>query len=162
MTFHNDEYLLSRIETASPYQLHKMVVDAAVRNVRFAAQEWESGDFDRVLDALSKSRECVAELMDGIREEAAPELASRQRALFAFTYQQLVLADVERDRERVTNALRILEIHQETWNLLGEKLAGSNAGNTPAPAHFSSNRPVRQSMHDDHDEPRSSGFSLWT
>lgn len=162
-----NEYFLASIETASPYQLHKMVVDAAVRNARFAVEQWNTADFDTVLEALAKSRACVAELMNGIREEVAPELASRQQALFSFCYKQLVMADVERNPQHAKNALRILLIHQETWQLLSEKLTSAHGGVVPEPNHLRSILPTsrnsvgRSSIHHD-DEVPSAGFSIWT
>lgn len=162
-----NEYFLASIETASPYQLHKMVVDAAVRNARFAVEQWNTANFDDVLEAVAKARACVAELMNGVREEAAPELASRQQALFAFCYKQLVMADVERSPVHAANGLRILMIHQETWQLLGEKLAAANSSGIPQPNHLRVSRP--NSLHptgrhtiDHGDELPGSGFSMWT
>lgn len=162
-----NEYFLASIETASPYQLHKMVVDAAVRNARFAVEQWNTADFDDVLEALAKARACVAELMNGVREEAAPDLASRQQALFAFCYKQLVMADVERSPDHAANGLRILMIHQETWQLLGEKLAAANAAGIPQPNHLRVNRsnsqqPTGRHTFDQGDELPGSGFSMWT
>lgn len=162
-----NEYFLASIETASPYQLHKMVVDAAVRNARFAVEQWNTADFDDVLEALAKARACVAELMNGVREDAAPDLASRQQALFSFCYKQLVMADVERSPDHAANALRILMIHQETWQLLGEKLAAANAAGIPQPNHLRVNRPnslqsTGRHTFDQGDELPGSGFSMWT
>lgn len=131
------EYLEAQVLTAPPHRLHLLVVEAAIRFSRqaltaFAAQDWAAGE-----TALGRARACVAELLCGIRTEVAPDLAERQTALWLFAYRCLALGELLRDRGKVEDALRILELHRETWLDLSARLLSSEKAAVPDP-HISS------------------------
>lgn len=131
------EYLEAQVLTAPPHRLHLLVVEAAIRFSRqalaaFSAQDWLTGE-----TALSRARACVAELLCGIRTEVAPDLAERQTRLWLFTYRCLALGELLRDRRKVEDALRILELHRETWLDMSTRLTSSENPSVPEP-HISS------------------------
>jgi flagellar protein FliS len=127
------EYLESQVLTASPHRLHLMVVDGAIRFARRAEMALEMHRWDELDAALSRSRDCVAELLGGLDAEQSPDLADRLKALFAFVYRNLALADSERNAPRIQDAIRILEIHRETWIEVGEQLVKEAAGDSSVP-----------------------------
>jgi flagellar protein FliS len=117
------EYLESQVLTAGPHRLHLLVVDGAIRFARRAAEAVAERRWEELNAALSRSRDCVAELLGGLDAEQSPDLADRLKRLFAFVYRNLALADNERSLQRILDAIRILEIHRETWVELGVHLA---------------------------------------
>jgi len=123
----DDQYLETKVMTATPWQLHLMVLDAAIRQATVAQAALESNDFERAHFALNSSRDCVNELISGLNPEQLPELIERLKALFAFAYRNLAEADLHHDAVRVGDALRILKLHRETWLALGEKLRQESA-----------------------------------
>lgn len=127
------EYLESQVMTAGPHRLHLLVVDGAIRFARRASEALDGQRWDELDGALSRSRDCVAELLGGLDFDQAPDLADRLKALFTFVYRNLALADTERSHRRIRDALRILEIHRETWLELGESLAKAAAGDHIVP-----------------------------
>lgn len=131
------EYLEAQVLTAPPHRLHLLVVEAAIRFSRqalaaFADQDWPAGE-----TALSRARACVAELLCGIRTEVAPDLAERQNRLWLFAYRCLALGELLHDRRKVEDALRILELHRETWLELSSRLLSGEKASVPEP-HLSS------------------------
>jgi flagellar protein FliS len=127
------EYLESQVMTAGPHRLHLMVVDGAIRFARRAEAALEANQWEELEAALSRSRDCVTELLGGLDPDRSPDLADQLKALFAFVYGNLVLADSERSPKRIRDALRILEIHRETWIELGEKLVKESANDSSIP-----------------------------
>lgn len=127
------EYLETQVLTASPYRLHLMVVDGALRFARMGLAALEAEDWETMDLALSRSRECVSELLAGLREETQSDVVDAQKALFAFVYRSIALADPERSPQRIEDAVRVLEIHRETWLELGSALDEVAAGDVPAP-----------------------------
>lgn len=117
-----DQYLRAQVLTASPYRLHLMVIEGAVRYTQRAAEAMESGEYDAAFSALSKSRDFVTELIGGIRDEFDAELAGRMKQLFLFAYVNLAEAERDRNPQKVRDALGVLMSHHETWRELGEKL----------------------------------------
>lgn len=118
----DNEYLETQVMTAPPHQLHLMVLDGAIRFATRAEHALDQGDPETGHLALTKSRAFVTELLSGLDRERAPEMVDQLQSLFLFVYRNLVEADLQRDPQRVRNALRILRIHRETWIALMEKL----------------------------------------
>jgi len=113
-----EEYLESRVMTASPEELHLMVVDGAVRHVTQSIAALEQKDFETSHFALNRAREFVIELISGLDESRHEELVSQVKGLFAFVYRNLADADLYHDPAKARDALRILEMHRETWQQL--------------------------------------------
>ncbi len=129
-----ESYLQTQVMTASPYELHLMVVDGAVRYAKFARQALEQHDYEMAHLSLGKSRDFVAELISGLNPEHKPDLIDRLKALFQFAWKNLAEADLEHNPKKITNALRVLETHRETWKELGQKLKSPDATSMDAPA----------------------------
>jgi len=127
----SNAYRETQVTTATPQQLHLMVVEGAIRAATLAEQAMEKGDFEGAHLALSNARDFVAELISGLIEERAPELVGKMKGLFVFVYRNLADADRERDIKRVRDALKILRIHHETWLSQIERL---NASQTTGPS----------------------------
>lgn len=120
-----EEYLEAQVMTATPHQLHLMVVEGAIRHAKQAEQALAENDVETSHFALNRSREFVNELVCGLKPEPAEDLVTTLRALFGFVYKKLAEADLDHDPQQVRDALRVLEIHRETWVALGETLRGA-------------------------------------
>ena len=120
-----DEYLHSKVMTASPHQLHLMVVDGAIRHANHALEALQQGEHETMHLALNRSREFVAELIAGLDERHASETVTQLRALFLFVMRNLAEADPRRDARRIESALKILRMHRETWVALAAQLSAS-------------------------------------
>jgi flagellar protein FliS len=127
------EYLETQVFTASPYRLHLMVIDAALRHARQGLEALNSGRWEMLDRSLSRCRDCVSELVGGLRPEAAPELIEPMRELFLFVYRSIAMGDLERDPDLIRGAMRVLLKHRETWVELGEKLIAAPAGSAAMP-----------------------------
>lgn len=117
-------YLENQVLTASPHRLHLIVIESALRQARRGLEALEQQDWETTFQALSRSRDCMSELIGGLRPDEAPELVSPTKELFVFVYRNLAKADFERDPQLIRDAIRILEIHRETWIELGLQLGG--------------------------------------
>ncbi|MCA9072902.1 MAG: flagellar protein FliS [Planctomycetaceae bacterium] len=117
-----DAYLKTQVRTASPYRLHLMVVEGAIRYARLGAESLESQDYETAHLSLGQSRDFVTELIGGLRDEYDSELAKRMKQLFFFAYINLAEGERDRDLPKVKDALKILQMHHETWLELGAKL----------------------------------------
>lgn len=109
------DYLENQVLTAKPLQLHLMVVDGALRFARKAALAATEKHFEQAHFALDKSRDLVAELIGGLDPSQQPEMVEQLKALFVFVYENLHHADVKQDASFIQNAIKVLEIHRESW-----------------------------------------------
>ncbi|WP_166823737.1 flagellar export chaperone FliS [Thalassoroseus pseudoceratinae] len=137
MTSQSAQYLSTEVLTASPYRLHQMVVDAALRFAYQAEAAIAEPDREVVSMACTRSREFVAELISGLREDSAPELVSSLKALFVFVYRNLAEAERDCDAEKLQAAIRVLTEHRQTWQELGNMINGPT---TPTDANVRLNR----------------------
>ncbi len=124
------DYLENQVLTASPHRLHLMVVDGAIRFARLGAAALEERRWEALGTALGRSRSCVSEMISGLDAEQSPELAERWKSLFVFVFRSLTMAELERNAQRIADAIRILELHRETWIELGLKLQGQLASSS--------------------------------
>jgi flagellar secretion chaperone FliS len=129
-----DEYLETKVLTATPHQLHLMVIDGAIRHATNAAGALESDDFAQADAQLSRANQFVAELIAGLDASRQPEVVDRLRSVFVFVQQTLAAAERRHEKQKVADALRILRIHRETWIALGDKLLQEAIGSQPEPA----------------------------
>ncbi|VAX40729.1 hypothetical protein MNBD_PLANCTO02-385 [hydrothermal vent metagenome] len=131
-----DEYLESRVLTASPHQLHLLVIDAAIRHATHAIDAINEKDFELLHSEICHARNHVSELMGGLNETEAPELVAQLRALFTFCYRCLAEAEIHHQTELIENAMMVLRQHRATWVELIDVMA-AEASTSPLPApHF--------------------------
>lgn len=129
-----DAYLESRILTAAPYQLHLLVVEAALRHARKAREALEERDFEVSYFGLTKARECVDELIFGLNNDPIPDLSEGMKQLFLFVHRSLRMADLTHDPALIADAIRILEMHRDNWVLAIERASLERAAAAPAQA----------------------------
>lgn len=119
----DDEYLETKVMSATPEQLHLLVVDAAIKHTQLAIEALKEKNYEQSFHELNQARDFVGEIISGMKkEDQASELIEQLKALFAFVYKRLVEADMERNVTYAEEAVKILLHHRETWNLLCEKI----------------------------------------
>jgi flagellar secretion chaperone FliS len=117
-----DEYLESKVTTATPFQLHLMVIDGAIRYARAAETSLTQRNLTDAQSALAQARRFVAEMLAGLDAKQLPEVVDQLKSLFVFVLRNLVKADLQRDPILVADSLRILHLHRETWLAVAERL----------------------------------------
>jgi flagellar secretion chaperone FliS len=117
------EYLETKVLTATPHQLHLMVIDGAIRHAASAEVALLTRDFARADAQLARANDCVAELIAGLNSSHQPELIDRLKSVFVFVQRTLAEAHRRHDLNRLADALGVLRLHRQTWLALGERLA---------------------------------------
>lgn len=125
-----DDYLETRIMTASREQLHLMVIDGALRHCNAALIAMQQEDREGSWSSLSEARAHIVELLGGLAPDTN-EAIDNTRSLFKFAYRELMLADTEQSSEKIESAMTVLAAHRETWVMLMELLA-NDQGEAPA------------------------------
>ncbi|HXY37803.1 MAG TPA: flagellar export chaperone FliS [Planctomycetaceae bacterium] len=127
------EYLESQVLTATPHQLHLMVIDGAIRHATSAETALQSRDYARAEAQLGRSNECVAALIAGLDSTRQPQLVDQLKSVFVFVQRTLAEADRRHDPRLIPDALSVLRLHRQTWLALGEKLAQESAPSSAKP-----------------------------
>lgn len=132
-----NEYLKTKVLTASPEQLQLMLYDGALRFCEQARLAIENRQIEDSFNALARAEKIVMELCNGMRDEVAPETCQNMRRLYLFCYDRLVEANLEKELGPLDEAVRILRHMRQTWLLLMDKLNAERAEQCPIPQHES-------------------------
>ncbi len=121
-------YLRTRILTATPEQLQMMLFDGALRfaeagRVALLAKNWEQS-----YNNISRCQKIIAELNASLRRDVDPELCGKLAGLYNFAYRKLVEANIDHTVESLDEAVDVLKYQRETWMMLMEKLGKEKAG----------------------------------
>jgi flagellar protein FliS len=120
-------YLRTKVLTATPEQLQLMLYDGALRfseQARVALQEKRYEDSYKL---ICKTQKIITELSITLKHEVAPDLCSKLAALYTFVYKKLIDANVSHDIAALDEALSILRYQRETWALLLDQLGKKKA-----------------------------------
>ena len=117
-----DEYLESKVATATPYQLHLMVIDGAIRHARAARTALEQ-------KKVPESRAALGQATSSSRRSSPGSTRSTWRRLSFGCGESFSLCSATWCRptsntmpQLVADSLSILESHRQTWLALAERL----------------------------------------
>ena len=122
-------YLRTRVFTATPEQLQMMLYDGAIRFSEQARPALEKKDWEASYNMISRAQKIITELTCTLKHEVAPELCGRLAALYSYVYRKLVEASTDHTIEALDDALKILRYQRETWALLLDQIGKQKAGN---------------------------------
>ncbi|HWE00990.1 MAG TPA: flagellar export chaperone FliS [Tepidisphaeraceae bacterium] len=131
-------YLRTRVFTATPEQLQMMLYDGAIRFTEAGKAAIAKKDWEGTYLNLSRAQKIITELTSGLKPDIAPDMCARLASLYNFIYRKLVDASLHHTIESAEEAIKLLRYQRDTWALLMEKLgkqkAGSAATNIDIPA----------------------------
>jgi flagellar protein FliS len=117
------EYLRTKVLTASPEELHLMLLDGAIKFAQQAREAVARKDFEEAYNASVRVQNIVLELTSALNHSIAPEICGKLSSLYNFIYRRLVEGSIKHDPACFDDALKILEYQRETWVMLMDKLA---------------------------------------
>jgi len=126
----HDEYFTMQVLTAPVQKLHLMLIEAAIRAAQQAQTTWDDEDRGLACEALLRAQECVAQMLAGLNLQAG-DLAKKLAGLYAFVLRRLRDANLQRNRQALDEALKILKMEQQTWQAVCQK-TGSSADLPPS------------------------------
>ncbi|HEV2296193.1 MAG TPA: flagellar export chaperone FliS [Tepidisphaeraceae bacterium] len=131
-------YLRTKVLTATPEQLQLMLYDGALRFGEQARVALHEKRFEESYRLISKVQKIITELSITLKPDVAPDLCKRLGALYTFVYKKLIEANVGHELAPMDEALSILRYQRETWALLldqlGKKKAAAAAQTLDMPA----------------------------
>jgi len=131
-------YLRTKVLTATPEQLQLMLYDGALRFGEQARVALGQKNYEQSYALISRVQKILAELTGSLRHDVAPELCGKLAALYNFAFRKLVEANLQRATEPLDEALHLLRYQRETWSLLlaqlGKQKAAAAATHLDMPA----------------------------
>lgn len=139
-----NQYLRTKVMTASPAELRLMLIEGAIRFCRQGRDGLAAKDYEKSFEGLTQAKAIIMELINGLRPEIDPELCARLSGLYTFMYTRLIEANLEKNPELIDEVVNLLDYERETWTMLIERLAeerkggGAPANPEPKPAAMTS------------------------
>src|SRR5215217_1507036 len=122
-------YLRTKVFTATPEQLQMMLYDGALRFGEQAKVALEARNFEQSYTMISRVQKIITEMSSSLKHDVAPELCGKLAALYNYAYRKLVEANIEHKVESMVEALNVLRYQRETWAMLlqqiGQKAAAA-------------------------------------
>jgi len=121
-------YLKTKVLTATPEQLQLMLYDGAIRFGEQAKVALEQRDFEASYNGISRAQRIVTEMIGSLKHDVNPELCGKLAALYNYVYRKFIEANIDHKIDSLTEALDILKYQRETWMMLLDQLGKAKAG----------------------------------
>lgn len=109
------QYQNTQVTTASPEQILIMLYDGAIRFVRQAKENLESGNRPSKLEAIRRAMAIITEFRNTLDHEVGGEIASNLDSLYDFMQRELMGANLRDDVGRLQTVEDLLCDLRETW-----------------------------------------------
>lgn len=120
-------YQKSKYETASPHKLILLLYDAAISNIQRAMELLDNGDVNNARPHILKAQDIVYELLACLNEEQGGEIAQNLKRVYFYSIQELVQANIRRDRTRLADVLGNIRTLRAAWSEIGKEVGlGAN------------------------------------
>ncbi len=115
-------YLRDAVMTATPEQLQLMLYDGCIRFALQARDAIEKNDYETSYEKLGRAQQIIIEMDNGLNYDVNRELCERVASIYNFLYRKLVDASIHRDIGAINDALKVLRVERETWQILVDKV----------------------------------------
>ncbi len=122
------QYLKTRVMTATPEQLQLMLYDGAVRFAEQARVAILAKDYDTSYASIGRVQKILSEMTCSLKRDLFPELCDRLSALYTYVYKKLIEANVDHEVAPMDEAIELLKYQRETWSMLLEQVGKTKAG----------------------------------
>jgi len=141
----DNPYLRDAVMTATPEQLQLMLYDGAIRFASQARDALDGKDYETSYLRLTRAQHIILEMQNGLDYEVNRPLCERMAAIYNFLYGKLLDANINRDIADIDDALKILRMERETWQILVDKvnhLRGGDPDEGPPATEPTEEQPV--------------------
>lgn len=114
------QYMVNRVETATPLMLIIMLYDEAIKMCSLARTDMGK-DKQSVHNKLIKAQKIITELTVSLNMESGGEIAENLKSLYVYLHMRLVEANIENNGDKVDEAMRILKELREAWNIVNQE-----------------------------------------
>jgi flagellar protein FliS len=120
-------YLKTKVFTATPEQLQLMLYDGAIRFGEQARAALEAKNYEQSYNMIARVQRIITEMQSSLKHDVAPDLCKKMASLYNYIYRRLVEANIEHNITSLDEALNLLRYQRETWTMLLDKLGKTKA-----------------------------------
>ena len=113
-------YKANSVETQSRGRIIVLLYEGAIKFLKHAITEIEAGNWAGKGEYINKALAIINELNACLDMDAGGEVAMNLRRLYVFLNGHLSQANIQRDQQRIREAIGILEELHEGWVVIAE------------------------------------------
>ena len=115
MAYNNpyDNYLKSKVMTASPAQLTLMLYDGAIKFCNIALEAIENKEIEKANTNIQKAQRIIEEFRATL--DFKYPVAAEFDKVYEYIYRRMVEANLKKDKEILEEALGHIRTMRETW-----------------------------------------------
>lgn len=114
------QYLVNKVETASPLMLIIMLYDEAIKMCSLAVDDMGRNK-ESVHNKLIKAQKIITELTVSLNMDAGGDVAENLKALYVYLHMRLVEANIENNAVKAEEVLKILKDLREAWHTVNQE-----------------------------------------
>ena len=122
-----NNYLRTKVLTATPEQLQLMLYDGALKFGEQARVALNAKKFDESYTQISRMQKILVEMSASLKHDIYPELCKKLQSLYNFAYRKLIEANIEHKIDSLDEAMKVLRYQRDTWALLLDQLGKQKA-----------------------------------
>ena len=120
-------YLRTKVLTATPEQLQLMLYDGAIRFGDQARAALVAKNYEQSYNLISRVQKIITEMSCTLKRDLLPELCDKLSALYGYVYKKLIEANVKHSLAALNEALELLRYQRQTWAMLLDQLGKQKA-----------------------------------
>ena len=128
---HANQYLATKVMTASREELRAMLLDGAVRFCTQGRDGLAAKNYEQAFNGFTRTRAIIVELITTMKPDPAPgadnSLVEQLRALYTYMISRLVTASHQKDVSAADEGIKLLGYERETWSLLMAAIAADQS-----------------------------------
>jgi flagellar protein FliS len=122
------QYLRTRVMTATPEQLQMMLYDGAVRFCEQAKAGLEKKNLEQLCTGVTKAQKIISELLCTMKSDQQPELCAKLAAIYRYVYKRLIEAGMDHNMASLDESIELLKFQRETWAMVLSQIGKGKAG----------------------------------
>ncbi|MFN7181316.1 MAG: flagellar export chaperone FliS [Planctomycetota bacterium] len=119
-----DQYLETHILTTPKPKLLLMLLEKIISLCQESKQYLEQTDYENLNNKLQQAQNILIELINALSETLDEKISKNLKNLYLFSFRQLVLANLEKDREKIDGVEKIISIIYDGFKKSLEKENG--------------------------------------
>ena len=108
-------YLANEVMQASPKRLIELLLEGCIKNLKLAILAMDKEDVNLAHNKLVRAQDIISELRYSINEEVGGEVAQQFIQLYEYINNQLLLANLKKDKAIVEKIEGMVEELLATW-----------------------------------------------
>src|SRR5580658_6176111 len=109
------EYISSRVTSATPMELTRLLYEGAVQSVEEAVAAHRAGDILARGNAVTKTVQILGELRFALRREVNPQYCDTLAGLYGYLQRRLIQAHAEKSESMLQEVSKLIQTLLDGW-----------------------------------------------